>query len=360
MTFEEARSAFPIFERYAYLNAGTFGPLARSVVDAMTAEHTAALELGRITPELFERMLALRDRVRERLAATIGVPPELVALTSSTTDGCHVVISALSLSEEDEVVTTDSEHFGLIGPLLTSGAQVRVASIRDRPAAEAFDAILGKVTPRTRLVALSHVTWVDGKAIPFAEIKKATGLPVLVDGAQGAGAIPVDASGADFYTISAQKWLCGPDLTGALYVAEPEALPVAMPSYLSQQSYDLEAGTFDPRAGASRFDTHFTPMATLAGLDAALDLHPDWGFERAAEAAARCRELLADRFEVVTEPGQSTLVSFRVDQEPTEVARRLYDRGVIVRDIPGTGLVRASCGWWTSDEDLVRLVQALD
>jgi L-cysteine/cystine lyase len=360
MTFEEARSAFPIFERYAYLNAGTFGPLARSVVDAMTAEHSMALDLGRVTPELFERMLALRDRVRERLAATIGVPPELVALTSSTTEGCHVVVTGLSLSEEDEIVTTDSEHFGLIGPLLSSPAQVRVASIRDQPAADVLDAILAQVTARTRLVALSHVTWVDGKAVPFEEIKKATGMPVLVDGAQSAGAIPVDASEADYYTISAQKWLCGPDLTGALYVAEPEALSIALPSYLSQEGYDLEAGTFQPRPGATRFDTHFTPMASLAGLDAALDLHPDWAFERAAEAAARCRELLVDRVEVVTEPGQSTLVSFRVDQDPTEVARRLYERGVIVRDIPGTGLVRASCGWWTSDEDLVRLAQALD
>jgi L-cysteine/cystine lyase len=359
MNLEETRSAFPILARYAYLNAGTFGPLARSVVDAMVAEHKAALELGRITPELFERMLALRDRVRGRLAATISVPPELVALTSSTTDGCHVVISALSLNENDEVVTTDSEHFGLIGPLLTSRARVRVARVRDRPAAEVSEVILEQVTPRTRLIALSHVTWVDGKAIPFAEIKEATGLPVLVDGAQSAGAIAVDASAADFYTISAQKWLCGPDLTGALYVADPEALPVALPSYLSQQRYDLEAGTFEPRAGAPRFDTHFTPMASLAGLDAALDLHPDWGIARAAQAAARCRELLADRVEVVTEAGQSTLVSFRVDLDPTEVARRLYDRGVIVRDIPGTGLVRASCGWWTSDEDLARLAQAL-
>lgn len=360
MTFDEARSSFRILERYAYLNAGTFGPLARSVVDAMVAEHRTALEFGRITPDLLERMLALRDRVRERLAATINVPPELVALTSSTTDGCHVVISALSLNAEDEVVTTDSEHFGLIGPLLSSGAQLRVASIRELPAAEVLDAILEKVTPRTRLIALSHVTWVDGKAVPFAEVREATGLPVLVDGAQAAGAIPVDAAGADFYTISAQKWLCGPDLTGALYVADPERLSVALPSYLSQQSYDLEAGTFEPKAGAARFDTHFTPMASLAGLDAALDLHPDWGFERAEQAAARCRELLVDRFEVVTEPGQSTLVSFRVDREPTEVARRLYDRGVIVRDIPGTGLVRASCGWWTSDDDLERLVDALD
>jgi L-cysteine/cystine lyase len=360
MSFEEARAAFPILERYAYLNAGTFGPFARTVADAMVEDHREALEEGRFTADRFERMLTLRERVRERLAATIGVSPDRVALTSSTTDGCNVVVNALPLGRDDEVVTTDSEHFGLIGPLVVSGAKLRVARIRDRPAAETRDAILAEVTPRTRLIAVSHVTWVEGKAVSFAELKSETGLPVLVDGAQSAGAIPVDATGADFYTVSAQKWLCGPDLTGALYVAAPESLPLTLPTYLSQEEYDLVEGTFEPRAGAARFDSHFTPLAMLAGLDAALDLHPEWRFDRAAEMAGRCRDLLADRFDVVTEPGESTLVSFRVEGDAAEVARRCYERGVVLRDIPGTGLMRVSCGWWTSEGDLDRLLAALE
>jgi L-cysteine/cystine lyase len=181
---------------------------------------------------------------------------------------------------------------------------------------------------------------------------------VLVDGAQSVGAVPVDASAADYYTVSAQKWLCGPDLTGALYVRDPGALRLSQPSYLSQREYDLAAATFEPREGADRFDTHFTPLAATAGLVAAFGIHPSWGFERAAETAARCRALLDARFDVVTEPGHSTLVSFRVD-EPEEAVKRVAEAGVIVRDLPGTGLVRVSCGWWTSDDDLERLVAAL-
>ena len=359
MTFAEARAQFPVLERAAYLNAGTFGPLARSVVEAMQREQDDALEHGRFGLALFERMVALRETVREKLARTIGAPAANLALTTSTTDACHVVVNGIGLTDGDEVVTTDSEHFGLIGPLAVSGAKLRVARLRDRPAADAFDAILAEVTPRTRLIALSHVTWLVGHVIPFRELKEATGVPVLVDGAQAAGAIEVDATGADFYTVSAQKWLCGPDLTGALFVADPEGLPVRLPSYLSQETYDLVLGTWQPRAGAARFDTSFTPIPSLAGLDAALDLHPEWAFERAAEAAARCRELLAERFEVATEPGQATLVSFRVKGDAAELSRALYEAGVIVRDLPGTGLVRVSCGWWTSDEDLERLVAAL-
>lgn len=360
MTFKEARSVFPVLERVAYLNAGTFGPLARTTVDAMVADHRETLEVGRFSRERFERMLALRDRIRARLAETITVSPDLLALTSSTTDSCHVVITGLELGAGDEVVTTDSEHFGLIGPLITSGAQLRVARIREVSSAQTLDAILEEITPRTRLIALSHISWVDGRAIPFAEIKQSTGLPVLVDGAQAAGAIPVDATGADFYTVSAQKWLCGPDLTGALYVAEPESLQVKLPSYLSQQAYDPVGGTFEPQAGAARFDSHFTPLSTLVGLDAALDVHPVWRYVRAAEMADRCRRLLADRFDVVTEPGQSTLVSFRVENDPAEMAQALFDQGVVVRDIPQTALIRVSCGWWTSESDLDRLLAGLD
>ena len=172
---------------------------------------------------------------------------------------------------------------------------MRIARVRDRPAADAYETILAEVGPRTKLIALSEVLWINGHRLPWRELREATGIPVLVDGAQSAGAIPVDASDADFYTVSAQKWLCGPDLTGALSVRDPDALRLTQPSYLSQREYDLEAGTFEPQEGANRFDTHFTPLAATAGLLAAFDVHPEWRYERAAEAAARCRELLAER-----------------------------------------------------------------
>jgi L-cysteine/cystine lyase len=82
-------------------------------------------------------------------------------------------------------------------------------------------------------------------------------------------------------------------------------------------------------------------------------------FAHARAIAARCRELLAERgAEVVTEPGQATLVSFRTAESPALV-ERLAAAGVIVRDLPGTGLVRASCGFWTSEDDLARLVRGL-
>ncbi|HEX3686664.1 MAG TPA: aminotransferase class V-fold PLP-dependent enzyme [Gaiellaceae bacterium] len=358
MSWDEARAEFPVFERFAYLNAGTNGPLARATAEAMIDQERQDLELGRGGGLYFERALELRDEVRAKLAAAVGVPPELMSLATSTTNGCNIVLEGLGLGPEDEVVTTDGEHFGLLGALAASSAQVRVAAVRELPPEDSLEVLLREVTPRTRLFALSHVCWMSGNRLPAERLKKATDLPVLVDGAQSAGALEVDATAFDFYAFSCQKWLCGPDATGGLVVRDPEALPVAAPSYLSQQSYE-PTGAFTPREGAARFDSNWTPVPTLAGLSAALELKPEGRFERALGMAGRCRELLAGRGEVVTAPGQTTLVTFKVEGDPAELVTKLYEAGVVVRNVPGEPWIRVSCGWWTSDEDLERLVSAL-
>jgi selenocysteine lyase/cysteine desulfurase len=273
VTFEEARAQFPVFERYAYLNAGTNGPLASATVEAMAAQERADLESGRGGPQYFERALGLRDQVRAKVAAAAGVEPEKLSLATSTTNGCNIVLSGLGLGPEDEVVTTDGEHFGLLGALATSSAQVRVAPVRELPPEESLEMLRREVTPRTRLLALSHVCWMTGTRLPVEELREATGLPVLVDGAQSVGAVPVDATRVDYYAFSCQKWLCGPDATGGLVVREPESLPVTAPSYLSQERYE-PTGAFTPRAGAARYYSTWTPGPSLAGLAAALDLAP--------------------------------------------------------------------------------------
>ena len=353
VTYEEARAQFPVLERYAYLQAGSVGPLARPTIDAMSEEDEVGIREGRGSYARFMRLLEMREELRAEIAALVAVSAEHVALTASTTDGCNIVLAGLGLGPEDELITTTDEHFGLLGPLHTSGAQVVVAE----PDAEH---IAAAVTSHTRLIAISHVLWTTGAVLPVHELRASTGVPILVDGAQSVGAVPVDASGLDYYTVSGQKWLCGPEGTGALVVADPDGLRVGHPSYLSQDGYEQD-GRFEPKTGAARFDPNLIPGTSTAGLHAAIRGIPEWAYERAGETAERFRSGLRDAgCEVVVPEECATLVSWRVpSEESADVVARLAEAGVIVRDLPGRGLVRASVGWWTNDDDLERLLLAL-
>jgi len=348
MTPAEARALFPVLERRAYLNAGSVGPLSRRTVEAMQAAQAVALERGRGAVSTWESGAPAETELRARIGSLIGVPADNMLLTASTTEGCNIVISGLRLGPEDEVVTTDAEHPGLSMPLLASGARIKQARLMERPAAESLRAILDEVTPRTSLIALSHVLWLNGHVLPLAEIKRATGVPLLVDGAQSAGAIPVDASVADWYTVSGQKWLCGPETTGALYVADHERLRPQV------QSFAAHAYTDARRVGL----VHLAP-AMVAGLLAALAEIPEWGFERAAGLVTHCREsLLAAGVEVRTEAGQGTLISFRVPGDPAQLVKDAEAKEVVIRNLPD-GWLRASVGWWNDEGDVERLVAFL-
>jgi L-cysteine/cystine lyase len=357
MSWPEQRARFPVLDRFAYMNAGTFGPLARDTLLAMAKLRVWEGDHGRGGSEYFNAMLERRESVRGLLADQIRVPAEHVALTDSTTEGVQIVVSGLDL---DEVVTTDAEHFGLTGPLIASGARLRIAKVAGADPDALFDLIKAQVTPTTKLIAISAVSWLDGSVFPWRELREATGIPVLVDGAQSAGALDVDATEADFYTVSAQKWLCGPDATGALYIRDPDALTPRLIAYPSAESYDIASGTWEPKAGARRFDALFTPATSLAGLEAALTDLPDGRFARARELTDRCRSTLIEHgYEVVSRPGQGTLVTFRWNGDTEAAAAALYERGVIVRELKGTGTLRASVGWWNDGSDIERLVEGL-
>jgi len=351
LTLEQARAQFPVLRTIAYLNAGTFGPVATATFEAVQEELARDFNEGRSGMPYFVRVMELREAMRASLASLVSAETLHLSLTASTTDGCNIVLAGLGLGPGDEIITTTDEHFGLLGPLGMSGA--RVVVVDPEP-----DAICAAVTPRTRLLALSQVLWTTGRVLPVRELREETGIPVLVDGAQSVGAIPVDVAGLDFLTISGQKWLCGPDSTGALVVADPDRLRVASPSFFSHAGYG-PTGDFEPRPGAARFDPNWWPASSLAGLLAALDARPAWAFDHAAAVAERCRAMLAPLVDVVIPDPCSTLVAFRAPGDPSELVETLSAAGVHVREIPGTGLIRASCGWWTSVDDLDRLLAAL-
>jgi L-cysteine/cystine lyase len=354
----ELRARFPVLEQVAYLNAGTCGPLPAAARGALEQVYALGETDGRRMP-YFERMLALHARQRDAYAAILGARPDDVALTTSTSEGVVRVLAGLDLRRGDEVLTSDAEHPGLLGPLLAAterhGVVVRTAPLAELP---------GAVGPRTRLVACSHVGWVRGDLAPAFDLP--ADVPLLLDGAQGAGAIPVDvrALGCAFYAASGQKWLCGPVGTGMLYVA-PEwsgRLAAVGPTYLSFTDVHGPFEGWELHAGARRHDTPALAGELSAAALAAYELLHAAGWDavhaRARELAAQLADRLAAAGRVVAPRGPTTLVAWE-DADPPATAARLAAAGIAIRDLPGTPYLRASVGAWNDESDLERLVAAL-
>jgi L-cysteine/cystine lyase len=251
MTFDEGRALFPVLEHVAYLNAGTFGPLARPTGEAIADQLRRDLEHGRSGKPYIEQMQAARAKLRGLFAALVGAVPERVALTYSTTDACNIVLAGLGLEPGEEIVTTDAEHFGLAGPVFTSGATVRVVQAQELGPEELLEAIVAEVTPRTRLLAVSHVLWTTGITLDVRALRERTGVPVLVDGAQSAGAIPVDVGELDYYTVSGQKWLCGPGLRPARFTSPTSSRYASRGRVTSRSSRSSRAAGTSPARGRS-------------------------------------------------------------------------------------------------------------
>jgi L-cysteine/cystine lyase len=350
------RAQFPVFERLIYLNAGTEGPVPRQAANAVRERIELEVSQGRCGRPYFDGLMGLATQMREAYAGVLGCDSSEVALTGSTTDGVNTVIAGLRLGEGDEVLTSEEEHPGLLAPL--GRALVRFGiSVRTVPFAE----LPGEVGPATKLVACSHVSWVSGRVMDTDALAD-TGVPFLLDAAQAIGAVPVDvkALGCDYYAASGQKWLCGPEGSGCLYV-RPERLDelvVPWPGYGSLADPHEPLG-FEPAEGVRRLDHGFPSglrsAYALASLGVFAEAGWDWVHERAASLAASLAERLAEHGLEVGPRGRSTLVSWKTDNADDEVAR-LAAAGIVVRSIPAFDLVRASVGAWSSEEDLERLV----
>ena len=362
------RDDLPSIQGVAYLNTGTNGPMPRQAAAAMAAEVDRAVTQPRIGMPAYEHFFGLRDQARGALARTVGAPEGELALTSSTTHGVGIVLSAMDWQPGDEVVTTTEEHQGLRSPLYVLRKRFGVDVI-EAPA----DEVAEHVTESTRMIAVSHVLWTTGRALDLqalAEAAHAAGALLLVDGAQSVGAIAVNApsSGADFYAFSGQKWLLGPQGTGGLWVS-PDVIAGLWPAqsgYLNLQ--EGQVGLF--REDAGRVDGGTLDTSVLAGIKAAIEWVESQPGGRAAWSEQIARNAAAARERLRNVPGlalaehdneHAPLIAFTIETEPDSVALagRLGENGILTRSIPGTPWLRVSIGAWTTEDEVERLAQAL-
>jgi L-cysteine/cystine lyase len=354
---EELRAQFPVLERFAYLNAGTNGPVPRRAFEATEAALKEQLEQGRSNKAWFERQIERIDLLRERAAALFGATQADVALTGSTTDGINAVLHAVDLGRGNEILTSDEEHPGVLGPIATA-RDTRGASVRVVP----FDDLPGEIQPETRIVVTSHVSWATGRVMDTAPLA-ASGALVLLDGAQGLGAVPVDvrALGCDFYAASGQKWLCGPGGMGYLYASAElvPSLPAPWSGYHAME-WSEEALVPALQPDARRLTTGFPVPHHVEWSHASLDVLEEAGIEpvheRAAALAEQLAGLLRERGVEVAPRGPTTLVSFEVE-DPEAFVERAAAENIVIRYLPSRPWARASVGAWNTEEELERLAE---
>ena len=380
------RAALPILREVTYLNTGTVGLMPEPVLERHLAAQAAYERGGHVAQE------AARDayeRARAAFAALINARhPDEIALTRNATDGVAILAAGLRLTPEDIVLTTTQEHPAVLLPWAAAerrgGARLRLFPISADPD-ETLAAFESGLTPATRLVVVSHVSCETGIRLPVAEICRRCrerGILTLVDGAQSLGQFPVDvqAIGCDALTGNGHKWLGGPKGTGFLYlrrelIAQVEPMLVGDGSI--QPDFDRVAlgdrpaeAAWDYAPTARRFEYGTRNWHTFAALPDAINYLADLGWGAIERHCAATSTALKEQ--LATLPGitlhtptswdqSSGLVTFSYDGwTGEELSRCLWDEyRIIQRRVQVPSAVRVSCAYFTTDEDITRVMAAL-
>jgi cysteine desulfurase/selenocysteine lyase len=392
---EQTRGDFPILsrivngQRLVYLDSAASSQKPRAVVEAMTRYYeTSHANVHRSIHTLGEEATELYEAARDRVQRFVNAPArEEIVFTRGTTDGIGMVAEAVgrTLRAGDEIIVTELEHHSNLVPWQVA-ARGRGVTIRAIPLVgegvldlDAFDRLLG---PRTRLVAVAHVSNVLGTIVPVADIvarARRAGAMTLVDGAQAVPHMPVDMSaiGCDFYVFSGHKML-GPTGIGVLYGrrAVLEALEPARGGSEMIKEVWIDRATWNDLPW--RWEPGTPPIAEAVGLTAAIEYLEKLGMERVQEhtqgLAVQAAALLA------AIPGvrvfgprreRGAVVAFSVEGlHPHDVAAALDADGIAVRaghhcaqplmrwcGVVGTS--RASFSVFNSPEDVARLAHAV-
>lgn len=372
MNIQQIRLQLPSVTNQIFLNSGTCGPLPISVIDRMKATLDHQLKHGRITLSHFEELIKTKAENRALIAEMINCTDEEISITGSTSDGLNIVINGFDWKEGDEIITTNAEHPTAWSPaynLQRIGVKVKILDVLS-----GFETVLEQleklVTPNTRLVSISHVIYCSGDLLPAKEIisyAHTQNIPVLLDGAQVFGALPLDVQdlNCDFYAAPGQKWICGPENTGFLYVSKNAHYPIhsTFTGYFSIKNLDLEKG-MELQPDGQRFEFGTAQPANISGMNEALKWIKGIGLQGIYTRNKALAQRTFDQFseskniEIVNHQCKSSLVSFRIKNKTAEEAAGiLQQKGIIVRPVPITNAVRISTGFYNTEEEIDKACQ---
>lgn len=363
------RKGFPLKDSRVYLNNGTFGPSPQVVLDAVQTsfvETNSSGEYGHIEPE------------REKLAAFVGIKTSEISLTHNTTEGINIMCWGLPLKSGDEVIITLHEHVGNALPWLNRAKLHGIVLKPFEPKttqAENLGLLKSLVTPKTKVIAIPHVTCTTGLVFPIKEISafaRSKGIFTAIDGAHGAGTFALDLHdlGCDLYASSYHKWMLGPNGTGFLYVREEvleqvQAYQVGAYSDLGWDMYQNPPEFKGYVPTAHRFDYGSQSLPMIKGAVAAADFHTEIG---RGKIEIRIRELnqylydglsdMKSKLDILSSPASESRISMLTfkpkNRDYQEVAGLISKEGFRIRQVPESKLdaIRVSTHIYNSKEEI--------
>ncbi|MFN3997598.1 aminotransferase class V-fold PLP-dependent enzyme [Algoriphagus sp.] len=323
--WEQIRTQFPLSTDRVYLNNGTFGPAPFPVLKAMEKSNLHINTTGEYGNS---------DQERSNLAEFFGIKATEFSITHNTTEGINIMAWGVPLQAGDEVILTTHEHAGNALPWLNRAKLDGIVLRTFEPKTtgeENLNEIQKLINPRTKVIAIPHVTCTTGLVFPIKEIcelARKNGILTAIDGAHGAGSFDLNLYdlGCDFYAGCFHKWMCGPSGTAFLFVREDalEKLKAVMIGGHSDIGWDMTVNPPEFKGyvpSARRFD-YGTQSKTLAvGMLAAADFHSEIG---KGKIESRVRELnqylfeglsgLASKLEILTpleKESRIAIISFR-------------------------------------------------
>ena len=371
------RAQYPMTPERTYFNTGGLGPAPARVLDMLTVA-------GRQLQERVETGHELFAQCRTIAAKFFGAAPDEICFTRNATEGNSIVSSGLELVAGDEVIFETHAHPGGSFPWLNrqrqNGLVVKTFEPDLATAQGNLDRIAALVTPRTRVIQVSHILATTGLVMPvpaIAQFARARGLWFHVDGAQSAGMIPCDlpALGCDSFATSGHKWLGAPHETGVLWIRSDgieKIIPRHVGAYSSEDVNLHHPGSFAYTVGARRYEYGTRSAAAAAALAEAMRFQDDLGRDRLAargkNLAARVRAGLEKIPAVeLLSPADPALASSMVTFRSAKIShdkmftRLLTDYRLRCRPVSEVGLnaTRVSTHIFNSPAECDRLIAAV-
>jgi selenocysteine lyase/cysteine desulfurase len=365
-----------------YFNCGGIAPLATSVGAELLRVPQAIIEQGPARMLVRDDEFLGIEKARATLARFIGADPDEVCFTTQFSTAVNIVVEGLAWKPGDEVIVTDQEHPALLIPLMNIVRRhdLKVSRIPvSNSADEMLESYRRLLTPRTKLVAVSHVTTDSGTCLPAAEMVRLAheqGSYVLFDGAHSAGQLQLDmhALNCDFYALVGYKWLFGPYPSAALYIRRDQLddIEVTWCGSNVTKTGSVTMGVEDLNwiSGARRFEYGGRTYSYDTALAEGIRYLEQFGVEAVAAHARQLTAYFHDALKRV--PGAKIHSPLNLDDatgictisldnmEGTAVSAALRERwNMLQRAALRGSSVRISLAAFIEESDVDRLVDAL-